>query len=190
MQRKVRRQRRRGPFRRICVASHRPDHVGMVALNVLLDIGDELVVRLPANCHPAGAIDCLSHDPPFRSRAGVYADQLPTHSDQGRRLRPGEAGLSRRRTDAGADASARARTEGTSAKPHAPDGVRGLCPRTFSAKRRTQIRAKAQLSLGAMRRKPRPRASRGFAWQPPVRPPSSTRPSRPRAARRRSSPRT
>src|SRR5439155_25116352 len=66
---------------------------------------------------------------------------------KGRRVRPGEAGLSRRRTDAGADASgARARTEGNKLQAPTPMKVRGLRPRTLRAKRRTSIAAKAQLS--------------------------------------------
>src|SRR5580765_1517064 len=117
----------------------------MVALDVLLDIGDELIVCLPANCHAAGAIYCLSHDPPF-GRARVYAPVPPGH--RGRRLRPGAAGLSRRRTDAGADAMRPCPHGRDERLPHPPLECAGSARARSARERRNKIRAKAQLSLG------------------------------------------
>src|SRR5207244_6814643 len=81
----------------------------VVTLDMRLDVGDELVVGLPANGNAAGAIDCLGHDPPFGPDRVYGAGKFKPSScasPKGRRLRPGGAGLSRRRTDAGAAASA------------------------------------------------------------------------------------
>src|SRR5882724_96654 len=61
------------------VAGHRPDHVGMVGLNMRLDVGHEIVVGLPAHRHAAGTVNCFSHDPPFGS-AEVYAAETSTPS--------------------------------------------------------------------------------------------------------------
>jgi len=46
--------------------------------------------------------------------------------------------------------SARAGTEGNNRATRPPMRVRGLCPRTLSAKRRNQNQAKAKLSCGAL----------------------------------------
>src|SRR6476619_4232544 len=43
------------------LARHRPDLFGVVALDVLLDVRDELVVGLAANGLPAGTVDFLGH---------------------------------------------------------------------------------------------------------------------------------
>src|SRR5205823_6295469 len=58
---------------------HRPDQVGVVGLDMRLDIGDELVVGVAAQRLAAWAIDFLGHDPPF-GPAGVYAAETSTPS--------------------------------------------------------------------------------------------------------------
>jgi hypothetical protein len=43
------------------LAVHRPDQVGMVLMDVLLDVRDQLVVRLASHGRAARAIDSSSH---------------------------------------------------------------------------------------------------------------------------------
>src|SRR6188508_1533386 len=43
------------------LAGHRPDHLGMAVLDVLLDVRDQLVVALTAHGLAARAVDFLGH---------------------------------------------------------------------------------------------------------------------------------
>src|SRR5437763_8548928 len=57
------------------LARHRPDHVRMVALDVLLDVRDQLVVALAADGLAARTVDFLSHGSSWSRSRQCYASR-------------------------------------------------------------------------------------------------------------------